>query len=100
MPGHPNLQTPTRASELRNLAESMRNHHRSMREQGRVTASELRRSLIPILGRTGAHRVGRQFARAASLNEECARAYIRAYDIYKEVYEKRRKAATQFDPDA
>lgn len=100
MPGHPNLQTPTRASELRNLAESMRNHHRSMKEQSKVIASELRRGLVPILGRTGAYRVGRQFAHAASQNDECARAYVRAHDIYKEIYEKRRKAATRFDPDA
>ena len=100
MPGHPELKTPVKKSELQRVTEVMRAHHNSMREQDKVIATELRRGLVAVLGRTGAYRVGRQFSIAASQNAEAARTYVRAYNLYVDLYEKKRKAQTKFDPNS
>ena len=108
MPGHPALVFPERKSELYQLCEVMRNHHNAMSQQDRAIVAALRPALSqistgrPLLGadaKVNAYRVCRQLVFAASLNLETARAYVRAKDLYEDLFATVGRAPRKFDPD-
>jgi hypothetical protein len=98
MLGHPELITPENKSEFEAMTEYLRKHHVAMKHQDAVIATDFRHGLAPIIGKMGAYRVARQITRAASLNVETGLAYVRAFDLYEELYENRVKVNMKFDP--
>ena len=95
---HPELITPTTKTEFETLAEIMRRHHLAMKQQDKVIATDLRQGLAPVIGKLNAYRVARQFIHAASLNVETGLVYVRAFNLYEDLYEGRVKTAMTFDP--
>lgn len=91
----PTLVTPYTTSEFQAMIEAARAHHHSMYDQYHVIAVELRRGLGKVEGAKGlfgidvkiaARRVTRHLAHAASLELETAKAVLRSYHVYQELY--------------
>ena len=109
MLGHPDLVTPYSTTQFHVTSEAMRKHHRAMAIQNKTIIGELRPALAELPSRIAfgadakinAYRVCRQFVFAASLNLETAGAYVKAYDLYHELFLNKKNSGSRpkFDPN-
>lgn len=93
------LVTPYTTSEFHAIVELIRLHHHAEHDQLVVIAAELRRMLGKVSGATlafgvdskiAARRVTRHLSHAAGLNLAVAKAAIRSYDVYTELFTGKR----------
>lgn len=93
------LVTPYTTSEFHKLVELLRSHHHAEYDQMVVVAAELRRMLGKVQGAPGlvgidskiaARRVTRHLSHAAGANLVVAKATVRAYDLYVELFTGKR----------
>lgn len=108
--GIPALVTPYNTSEFHAMVEAVRAHHWASHDQYVVVASELYRSLAKAQGTRGllgmdvriaARRVTRHLAHAAGYEIAAAKAAVRSYTLFTELFLNKSSAAPQrgFDLD-
>lgn len=100
------LITPYSTSEFHAMVEQVRAHHNAAHDQYSTVAVELRRGLGKAQGVPGlfgmdvkiaARRVTRHLAHAAGLEMATAKALIRSYEMYNELFLGRSAAKRGFD---
>ncbi len=93
--GHSALVTPYTTSEFQAMVEAARAHHFAMHDQLVVVSSELYRGLCKAQGvrglmgldvRIAARKVTRNVTHAAGLNVEAAKAMVRAYTQFTQLF--------------
>lgn len=92
--GIPGLVTPYTTSEFSAMVEEARAHHYAVSDQYGIVASELRRQLGKVKGaqimnldsKVAARRVSRQLIRAANYEAYAARATIRSFQLYQQLF--------------
>lgn len=93
------LVTPYTTSEFHAITELIRKHHHAVHDQKVVVAAELRRMLGKVQGATlafgvdskiAARRVTRHIAHSGALDLAAAKATVRAFDLYVELFTGRR----------
>lgn len=102
------LVTPHSKSEFQAMAEAARAHHHAMHDQLHTIAAELRRDLGRLQGTGGllgldvkiaAYRVTRHLVRAGQMEFEVAKAIVRSYYQFEELFLNKSPAAQPFDLD-
>lgn len=102
--GIPALVTPYNTSEFHAMVEGVRAHHWASHDQYVVVASELYRSLAKAQGTRGllgmdvrlaARRVTRHLAHAAGYEIAAAKAAVRSYTLFTELFLNKSSAAPQ-----
>lgn len=94
MAGIDGLVTPYNTSEFAAMVEACRSHHYATLDQYVTVATELRRMLARVPGdramdldsRVAARRVARQLSRAGNYEQYAARATIRSYHLYQQLF--------------
>lgn len=93
--GIPGLLTPYSTSEFQAMVEAARTHHNYVHDQYVSVAAELRSGLKKATGSPGllgldvaiaARRVTRHLAKAGAIELEAARAAVRSYEMFTELF--------------
>ncbi|WP_213455294.1 hypothetical protein [Rhizomonospora bruguierae] len=103
------LVTPYNTSEFAAMVEAARSHHYAVMDQYVTIAADLRRLLARIPGdrlgnvdsKMAARRVARQISRAGTYEAYAARAGIRAFHLYQQLFTNKgqQARAKTFDPN-
>jgi hypothetical protein len=108
--GLPDLVTPYNTSEFHEVADACRRYHHATMDRYITVAAELRRMLGKVKGtavllgvdsKIAAGRVTRHLVRAGTFEQAAARAVVRSYQTYLELFTGKSAAARarEFDPD-
>lgn len=108
--GLPELITPYSTTEFHAMVEAARAHHHAMHDQLVIMSAELYRGLSKVQGARGlfgvdvkiaARRVSKHLAHAAGMEMATAKAIVRSYTQYTELFLNKSNAApaTAFNLD-